>query len=111
MPRSLRQLVERQIGKAIAEGQLTGLRGEGQPLPDRSGLAFTDMATQVAVRLMAEAGALPEEFRIKALLEEAKQAYAAAETDEEKRLAMALIAELDQRYNTAVEARRRFMAP
>ncbi len=33
---SLGKLVERQIKKAQAEGQLEGLDGEGQPLPDRS---------------------------------------------------------------------------
>ena len=111
MSRSFRMLIEQQIKKAIAEGKLEGLEGHGKPLPDRTGEAFTDMATQVAVRIMAEAGALPEEFEIKKLLEPARQAYRAAETDEEKRLAMALIADLEQRYNVAVEARRRFMKP
>lgn len=110
MSSSLRNLHERQIQKAIAEGQLTHLEGEGKPLPDHSAVAFTDMATQVAVRIMAEAGALPEEFKIKKLLEPAKQAYREATGDDEKRLAMALIADLEQRYNIAVEARRKFMS-
>ena len=69
------------------------------------------MATAVAGRIMAEAGALPEEFKIKKLLEAAKQSYVAAEGDDAKRVAMALIADLQQRYNIAVEARRRFMDP
>jgi len=103
--------VERQIRKAIAEGRLEGLEGEGRPLPDRSGAAFTDMATQVAVRIMAEAGALPEEFRLRKLLDSARQAYRDARSEDERHLAMALIADLDQRYNIAVEARRKFMAP
>ena len=110
MSRSFRQLVERQISKAMAEGQLEGLAGEGKPLPDRSGEAYADMATQAAMRIMAEAGALPEEFRIKEALNAARAAYREAESEEEKHLAMALIAELDQRYNTAVEARRKFLA-
>ena len=59
---------------------------------------------------LAEAGALPEEFKIKKLLEPAKQAYREATGDDEKRLAMALIADLEQRYNIAVEARRKFMS-
>ncbi|MEM1152295.1 MAG: DnaJ family domain-containing protein, partial [Pseudomonadota bacterium] len=71
MSQSLNRLVERQIQKALAEGKLQGLEGEGKPLPDRSGEALTDMATSVAVRIMAEAGALPEEFKIKKLLEAA----------------------------------------
>lgn len=103
--------MEHQISKAIAEGKLRGLAGEGKPLPDRSGVAFVHAATQVATRIMAEAGELPEEFKIKKLQESAKLAYRDAKGDAEKRLAMALIAELDQRYNVAVEARRKFMTP
>lgn len=109
MSRSLERLVERQIQKALAEGKLRNLKGEGQPLPDRSGEAFTDMATAVSVRMMAEAGALPEEFKIRKLLDAAKHSYRTAEDDDAKRVAMALIADLEQRYNIAVEARRRFM--
>lgn len=111
MERSLRTLIERQISKAAAEGKLSGLDGEGKPLPDRSGEAYTDMATQVAIRMMAEAGALPEEFKLKKLLDEARRAWREAETDEARHVAMALIADLDRRYNIAVEARRKFMAP
>lgn len=110
MSTSLNRLVERQIQKALAEGKLRGLDGEGRPLPDRSGEAFTDMATAVATRIMAEAGALPEEFRLKKLLQAARQAYREADAGDEKRVAMGLIAELEQRYNIAVEARRRFMS-
>lgn len=105
----LNKLVERQILKAIAEGQLQGLAGEGEPLPDRSAEALTDVATAVASRIMAEAGALPEEFKIKKLLEAAKAAYRSAEGEEAKQVAMALVADLQQRYNIAVEARRSFM--
>ena len=43
---------------------------------------------------MAEAGVLPEEFKIKKLLEAAKKNYREAETEEAKHVAMALIAEL-----------------
>lgn len=111
MTQTFSRLAERQIQKALAEGKLRGLAGEGKPLPDRSGEAFSDMATAVAIRIMAEAGALPEEFKIKKLLDAARQSYREAEDDEARRVAMALIADLEQRYNIAVEARRRFMAP
>ncbi|MGR3608924.1 MAG: DnaJ family domain-containing protein, partial [Sulfitobacter sp.] len=57
MPEPFERLVERQIQKALAEGKLRGLEGEGRPLADRSGEAFIDMATAVAGRIMAEAGA------------------------------------------------------
>ncbi|SDX96752.1 DnaJ family domain-containing protein [Citreimonas salinaria] len=111
MSLSFDRLVERQIQKALAEGRLSGLAGEGKPLPDRSGEAHLDMATAVVTRIMAEAGALPEEFKIKKLLEAARHRFQQAEGPEERRLAMALIADLEQRHNIAVEARRRFMAP
>lgn len=110
MSRSFDRLVEQQIQKALAEGKLSGLEGEGRLLPDRSG-EYADMATGVAMRIMAEAGALPEEFRLKALLDAARRTWQEAETDAARKLAMALIADLEQRYNIAVEARRRFMAP
>jgi hypothetical protein len=106
-----RTLVERQILRAIAEGKLQNLVGAGKPLPDRSGQAFTDMATQVAVRIMAEAGALPDEFRLKKLLDAARETYRASQDDDAKRIAMGVIADLELRYNIAVEARRKFMAP
>lgn len=109
MSRSFDQLVERQIRKTIAEGGLDGLKGEGKPLPERAGGGVADMATEVAVRLMAEAGAVPEEFKLKELLAAAKLQYRSAGTEDEKRLAMALIADLEQRYNIAVDARRKFM--
>lgn len=109
MKQSFERLVEQQIQKALAEGKLRGLEGEGKPLPDRSGEAFIDMATAVAARIMAAAGALPEEFKIKKLLDAAQQTYREAEGDDAKPVAMALIADLQLRYNIAVEARRRFM--
>lgn len=109
MSRSFDSLVERQIQKAVAEGKLRNLEGEGKPLPDRTGEAFVDVGMAVASRIMAEAGVLPEEFKIKKLLDAAKRQYREAEGDDAKRVAMALIAELEQRYNIAVEARRRFM--
>lgn len=111
MDRAFNQLIERQIRKAIAEGQLDSPEGAGKPLPDRSGMAHVDMATQVAARIMAEAGALPEEFKLKKLLEAAKATWRAAESEEARHVAMALIADLEQRYAIAVEARRKFMAP
>lgn len=111
MPQSFDRLVERQIQKILAEGKLRGLAGKGKPLPNCSGEAFTDMATAVATRIMAEAGALPEEFKIRKLLDAAKQGYREAQDDGAKRIAMVLIADLQQRYHIAAEARRRFMAP
>lgn len=111
MSRSLQRLVEQQIAKAMAEGQLTGLDGEGKPLPDRSVEATGDATTAIAMRIMAEAGAVPEEFKWKKALDAARDTYADAVTEAEKRAAMALIAELEMRYHIAVEARRAFLKP
>ena len=111
MSRDLSRLVEQQIAKAIAEGQLTGLDGEGKPLPDRSGEATGDAVMAIAMRIMAEAGAVPEEFKWKKALDAARENYAGASSEEEKRAAMALIAELELRYNIAVKARRAFLKP
>ena len=108
MSRHFERLVEQQIRKAVVEGKLQGLEGEGKPLPRRE---LADAALGVAVRIMAEAGAVPEEFKLAKLLEAARATWRAAETDAEKHLAMALIADLEQRRNIAIEARRKFMAP
>jgi len=107
MSRAFRSLIESQIAKARAEGKLSGLEGEGKPLPERR--AVDDMAMDVAARIMAEAGALPEEFKLKAMLDDARAAHRAATSEDARRVAMALIADLEQRYNIAVEARRKFM--
>ncbi len=106
---SLGKLVERQIKKAQAEGQLEGLEGEGQPLPDRSGEAQSDPAIAAGHRIMAQAGVLPEEFDIKKQLDAARKDYAKLTDAQARKNAMAKIADLEMRYNMARDARRAFM--
>ncbi len=106
---SLGKLVERQIKKAQAEGQLQGLEGEGAPLPDRSSEAQGDPAIAAGHRIMAQAGVLPEEVNIKKELDAARQDYAALTDPADRKAAMARIAELEMRYNMARDARRSFM--
>ncbi|GHF67759.1 DnaJ family domain-containing protein [Seohaeicola zhoushanensis] len=106
MPGPFDRLVERQMLKASADGKLTGLAGEGQPLPDRSGEG--DAALSAAMRVMAEAGVRPQEFDLKAQLDAARAAYAALTDPAEKKAAMARIADLDMRYTMARDARRSF---
>ena len=53
----LSKLAEQRIQAARASGQLQGLTGEGQPLPDRPGDAFVSAGDAVGFRIMAEAGA------------------------------------------------------
>lgn len=107
--RSFRNLIERQIQKAQAEGQLDNLPGAGQPLPDRSGEAQGDAALNAAHRIMAQAGVLPEEFRIKKELDAARAAYADLTDPEDRKAAMAHLADLEMRYHMAQDARRRFL--
>ena len=109
MSRNLARLVEQQIAKALAEGQLSGLDGEGKPLPHRSGEATGDATTAIAMRIMVEAGAVPEEFKWKKALDAARATYTETGSEAERRAAMALIAELELRYNLAVDARRAFL--
>ena len=106
---SLGKLVERQIKKAQAEGQLDGLSGQGQPLPDRSSEAQGDPAIAAGHRIMAQAGVLPEEFTLKKQLDAARLAYADLTDPSERKAAMARIAELEMRYNMARDARRAFL--
>jgi len=109
MSRSLRQLTESQIKKALAEGKLTGLQGEGKPLPDHPEAAYIDGADAVGHRIMAEAGALPEEILIKRALAEAHEAYRKARGTGDEKKAMARVAELSTKLSIAEEARRKFL--
>lgn len=108
MTRDLRKLSERQMQKALAEGKLSGLKGEGKPLPDRPGDAFVDAGMAAGQRIMAEAGVRPEEFDLKEQLEAARAAYVALTDPEDRKAAMARIADLEMRYAIARDARRRF---
>ncbi|MCT8329662.1 DUF1992 domain-containing protein [Albidovulum sediminis] len=107
----LNRVAERRMLKARAEGKLDHLPGEGRPLPDRPGDAFVDPGLAVGFRIMAEAGALPQEIVLKQELAAAKSAYAEATTEEECHLAMRRIATLDLKIAIAEEARRKFLKP
>lgn len=109
MTRTTRNLAERQLLKARAEGQLDGLQGEGQPLPDRSSEAMSDPALAAGHRIMAQAGVLPEEFALKKELDAARADYPKLTDPDARKAAMARIAELEMRYNMARDARRSFM--
>ncbi|MDG4647385.1 DUF1992 domain-containing protein [Roseibacterium sp. SDUM158017] len=59
------RLAERRMRKALAEGKLSGLAGEGRPLPERPEDAFVDPGEAVGYRIMHEHGALPEEIALR----------------------------------------------
>jgi hypothetical protein len=103
------KLAERQMQKALAEKKLSRLKGEGKPLPNRPESALVDPGEAVGYRIMHEHGALPEEIELRKAVDAAKASYAEAETEAEKRRAMARIAELQMKLSIAEEARKRFM--
>lgn len=111
MSRKFRELSERQIRKAEAEGEgkLSNLEGEGKPLPDRPGDALIDAGLAAGHRIMAEAGVVPEEFTLKKQLDAARAAYALRTNPEDRKSAMKRIADLELRYHIAQDARRKFM--
>ena len=111
MSRDLRNLTERQILKAIAEGKLKNLEGEGKPLPDRPEEAVTDAATLAGMKIMAEAGVLPEEFELKRKIEAARKELSAVTDPAERKTIMARLADLDMRLAIAIDARRKFLKP
>ena len=103
------RLTEARIRKAEAEGTLSGLAGEGRLLPERPGDALIDPSDAVGYRIMAEAGALPEEITLKARLDAARADWQAATIEADKRRHMARIADLQMRYEIARDARRKFL--
>lgn len=101
----LSKIAEQRILAAEAEGKLSNLKGAGKPLPVRGG---GDHADAVGFRMMAEAGALPEEMRLKKELVEARRRLAAAEGDAARKAASAVVADLEMRLSIQEESRRRF---
>lgn len=105
----LDRIVERQIQKARLKGQLQGLKGEGAPLPERPEAPFVSPAEAVAYRIMAEAGVLPEEIRLKKEVAAQRAALAMITDPAARKVAMARLADLQMRQSIAEDARRRFM--
>ena len=105
----LSRLAERRILFSRARGELKGLAGEGKPLPDRPGDAFVDPGEAVGFRIMAEAGALPEEIRLKKRISDRRAVLAATEDAAGRRILEREIADLTMRLAMAEEARRRFL--
>lgn len=105
----INRIAERRMLKAGAEGKLSGLEGAGKPLPERPGDAFVDPGEAIGFRIMAEAGALPEEITLKKAVIDARARCAVAPNADARKAAMAEIARLEMRLAIAEEARRRFL--
>lgn len=100
------ELAERHMRRAEAEGKLSGLAGEGAPLPSRPEAASVDAAEAAGFRLMREHGAMPEEVRLRQERDAAKAAYNTA-PDTRKKAAMARFAEAEMKLSMVTEARAR----
>ncbi|MDP1667926.1 DUF1992 domain-containing protein [Phaeovulum sp.] len=103
------RMAERRMLKALAEGKLTGLAGEGKPLPDHPGDAFISAGDAVGFRIMAEAGVLPEEILLKKQAEVQRARLATLTDPEARKAAMAELANIEMRRAIAEEARRKFL--
>ncbi len=95
--------------KALAEGKLSGLEGEGKPLPYRPGDAFVSAGDAVGFRIMAEAGVLPEEIVLKKQAAAQRAHLATLTNPEARKAAMAELARIELRQAIAEDARRKFL--
>lgn len=98
------RLAERRIQEARARGVLDAPEGAGKPLADGPSDGMG-----IGFRIMAEAGALPEEVRLAKAVEAARFALPGITEPEARRAAIAELSELEMRLAIAREARRRFM--
>lgn len=99
------KLAERQIQKALAEGQLDGLEGEGKPLKAQDG----DAGLGVGMRMMAEEGVLPREFELQKAVD-AQRIILARTPESARKSEMAKLADLEMRLEIEREARRKFFS-
>ncbi len=107
--RSFARLIEKQIAKARASGGLTGLKGEGKPLAPKRIETGEEAAMSTGMRIMAEAGVIPEKFTLKKEPDAARNLYANLTTAKDRAVQMKKVSTLELRYNIAVEARRKFL--
>lgn len=101
----LSRLAEHQIRKAQQDGTLDKIKGQGKPLPDRPAGDFAD---QAGFRIMADAGALPEEIRLKKQVDAQAKRLGEITDPEKRKSAMAKLADLQMRLAIAQEARRKY---
>lgn len=85
---------------------MRGLAGEGRPLdPAR----LRENSDDVLSRIMADAGAVPEEIALTKQILAARDVLATLDDPAERKTAAREIAMLDLRRNIAADARRKFM--
>lgn len=102
----IEKLAHRRINAAEARGELRGLAGEGQPLDP---VRLREGTDDILYRIMAEAGALPQEIMLRNQVDAARALLAGINDPAERKRAQAKIALLEMRQAIAAEARRKFM--
>lgn len=100
----LNRIVEKRLGKAAKDGSLSGLGGEGHPLPRKPHIE--DAALEAGYRAMASAGVVPDEIKFHKAIAEHKAHMATLTNEDERKTAMAKLADLEMKLNIAREARR-----
>ena len=99
------RLAEHQIQKARAEGQLDELKGAGKPLPKSA--TTGDAATDAGFRIMADAGAVPEEVHLRKKIESLTAELHRTPSGQARKDLQARLADLQMRLAIEEEIRRR----
>ncbi|SFL12421.1 DnaJ family domain-containing protein [Shimia haliotis] len=107
MTHSISSLIERQMLKAQAEGQLDNISGAGKPLP-RKYVTETGMAS-VSSTIKAGMGVPRRQGPLKEQLAEARKSLQDTTDPEKKKALVAEIAKLELAYNIEREAYLNFM--
>ncbi len=79
----LDQLAEQKIADAIANGELSNLPGQGQPLPEDD-CQFVPEELRVAYRIMKNANLLPAGLQVRKEINQIETLLAIAENDQQK---------------------------
>lgn len=100
-------LAERQILKAQAEGQFENLKGAGKPLKSGGAGHFVEEA---GFRIMAEAGAIPEEVHLRKAIEAQTRVLRETTDPTARKEEMSKLADLQMRLAIQEEARRKYFS-
>ncbi len=99
----LDKIAEQQIRQAQLRGELDNLAGAGKPLPTEDMGKGPD---SIGYKIMAGAGAIPEEIKLRKEVEAQRAVLYELVDPQERKAAMAKLAEIEMRLAIQEEARR-----
>lgn len=99
----LDKIAEQQIKQAQRRGELDNLEGAGKPLPAREAEGGPNA---VGYKIMAGAGAIPEEVKLRIEVEAQRAVLQTLTDPQERKAAMAKLADIQMRLAIQEEARR-----